>query len=156
MELCCLHPRTVLFPLPTSHMTMDDFVALYINVSLAGHHMGSPALDCLSSTTCHPCYPGESHTAFPFFLFCASFGFPSATMRSALPINLRGYISVHFRCGLLFCRKEITTPDCSDAAPSCYRGEWIIPPTGLQPARQTIVTANGHPLKGPREKTPHH
>jgi hypothetical protein len=40
-------------------MTMDDFVTLYIHVCLAQHHIGSPALDCLFSTTCHPCYPGE-------------------------------------------------------------------------------------------------
>jgi len=32
---------------------------------LGHHHNGSPALDCLSSKTCRPFYPGRSYWPFP-------------------------------------------------------------------------------------------
>ena len=37
-------------------------------MTLYHHHKGSPALDCLSSATCRPCYPGRSSRPFPLYL----------------------------------------------------------------------------------------
>ena len=45
-------------------------------MSLKHHHNGSPALDCLSSAPCRPCYPGRLHEPLPF----------STSVTSAFPI----------------------------------------------------------------------
>ena len=53
----------------------------------------------------------------------------------SLKLYFRGYISVHFRCGLQFCRRKLTTLDYSNAASPCYRDERLISRTGLEPVR---------------------
>jgi hypothetical protein len=56
-------------------------------MTLYHHHEGSPALDCLSSATCRPCYPGRSFRPFPLCLteYC---GLPLLSTGSASPSNL--------------------------------------------------------------------
>jgi len=54
-------------------------------------------------------------------------GLPHMSIGSTLSISLRGYILVHFRYGLRFCREELMTPNYLDATPPYYQGEWIIP-----------------------------
>lgn len=97
------------------------------------HRRGSPALDCLSSVTCRPCYPGRLPAPLPLFQRARS-GLPLLTTGSASPIRLRGYVWVHLRCGLLLRCRELTTPDHSDAAPLGYQVVRTTPWTGLQPA----------------------
>ncbi len=51
-------------PVPHRHRTTisSAYRTIRAPVDIPQHHCsGSPALDCLSSTTCHPCYPGRFH-----------------------------------------------------------------------------------------------
>jgi hypothetical protein len=48
-----------------------------------------------------------------------------------------------FAAARCFAVWELTTSDCSDAAPSCYQGVRTTPWAGLEPARQSAVTAHG-------------
>jgi hypothetical protein len=75
---------------------------------------------------------------------------PCVQKVGSLKLYFRGYISVHFRCGLQFCRRKLTTLDYSNAAPLNYRGARTTPRTGLQPARYSTVTANGYITNGDR------
>lgn len=51
-------------------------------MTLHHHHEGSPALDCLSSATCRPCYPGRLSSPVPLCLtgYC---GLPLTSTGSA-------------------------------------------------------------------------
>lgn len=54
---------------------------------LSHHHTGSPALGCLSSASCRPCYPGRSHRSIPFSKPVRS-GLPHLTTGSASPVQV--------------------------------------------------------------------
>ena len=56
-------------------------------MSLQLHRIGSPALHCLSSMACHPCYPGRSLGRLPLSTpWCC--GLPHLTTGSASPIQV--------------------------------------------------------------------
>ena len=100
-------------------------------MTLYPHHEGSPALVCLSSATCRPCYPGRSSRPFPLYL-SECVGLPLTSTGSASSIlydeATSGFTCVT-ACG--FAIGKLTTPDYSDAASLCYRGVRTIPRAGL-------------------------
>lgn len=100
---------------------------------------------CSSSTTCRSCYPGRLQEPFPFYSLLL-IGLPHMTTASASPFNLRGYIRIHFHCGLSFSLRELTTPDYSDAALEHYQGARTTPRAELKSARPTPVAAYGQRL----------
>ncbi len=93
--------------------------------------IGSPALVCLSSTACHPCYPGRYYRLLPL-TESAIFGLPPCPRGRHLRFGI-DEATCRFACAAAcgFANWELTTPHCSDAAPLNYRGERIIPRTGL-------------------------
>ena len=54
---------------------------------LKHHRIGSPALDCLSPTTCRPCYPGRFDGPLPFSISMTS-AFPTCPLGRHLQIRL--------------------------------------------------------------------
>ncbi|MGA2226963.1 MAG: hypothetical protein ABSH41_21215, partial [Syntrophobacteraceae bacterium] len=119
--------RTLWTP-PTPGTAQCDFVSLYAPVDVPHHRpTGSPALDCLSSATCRPCYPGRSLRQLPLSMPKRN-GLPHMTTGSASSIKLRGYMQVHLRYGLLLCRlgthdpllperRSRVLPGCTDNSP---------------------------------------
>ena len=79
--------QTVLCPPPTSWTIIYDFVSLYINAWVLPNRTGSPALDCLSSITCHPCYPGEIHQQIPLTML-TNIGLPHMSRGSTLSSSI--------------------------------------------------------------------
>jgi len=94
-----LPPQPAAISFPYTHRLM-----------LLKHHCtGPPALHCLSSTTCHPCYPGRPQRPLPFSKSLST-GLPQTSTGSASSSSPRGYIWVHSRYGLLLCQLETYDP----------------------------------------------
>jgi hypothetical protein len=66
--LCCPTSSNGTMNPSDSHTDQKQFRFSLICSSwiLHPHQHGSPALHSLSSLTCHPCYPGRSHSLLPF------------------------------------------------------------------------------------------
>lgn len=114
-----IQPAVISFPYTERFMPLKHYC------------IGSPALVCLSSTACRPCYPGRYYRLLPL-PESAIFGLPHVSTGSASSICI-DEATCRFACAAAcgFANWELTTPDCSDAAPLNYRGERIIPRTGL-------------------------
>ena len=143
-------PQTVLRAPPTPDPGPERFRHCLIRSGwqlIAGHPAGSPALACRSSCACHPCYPGRTEGRFRV---------PSSSL--AFPVCPPGRLLLHLtrlHLSSLALRpahspppsqriRKLTTPGYTDAASRYYEGVRTPPSAGLQPARQTVVTAYGH------------
>ena len=96
---------------------------------LKHHHNGSPALGQISSTTCHPCYPGRLHRPLPLSESVTA-AFPLCPEgRHLLLVNeaTNGFTFVTACC---FANWELTTLCYQNAAPLNYRGESDNSPDG--------------------------
>jgi len=103
-----------------------------VYLSLVGQENFHRALDCLSSATCRPCYPGRSHGPLPFSKSATS-AFPVCQLGRQLQLRL-----TRLRVGSLalrFANWKLTPPCYQDAAPLNYRDVRTIPRTGLEPVR---------------------
>jgi len=129
-------PQTVLWTPPTPGKARCDFVALYASVDVPPSSLyrvsstGPLIFRCMP-----PLLPREKTPAASVL---------SARVHRPSPFDQRvGFSSssyeatCRFTCvaACNFAVWELTTPDCSDAAPACYPGVRTTPGTGLQPAR---------------------
>ena len=104
---------------------------------------GSPALDRSVFKNMPPRLPRETVTITSVL--------PTATRRPSPSDHRVGvsdyvYEATSRFTGVTACSfagGKLTTPCYQDAASSCYQGVRTTPRTGLQPARLTVVTANG-------------
>ena len=104
-------------------------------MSLPHHHEGSPALDCLSSATCRPCYPERSSIPIPFH-WSGCIGLPLTSTESASPslltrlhmgsLALRPAVlpSGNLR-PLITQRRFPVLPGCTDNSPHGTLTRWI-------------------------------
>ena len=90
-------------------------------VLLKHHRIGSPALHCLSSATCRPCYPGRPRRPIPFSGPGAT-AFPIRPLGRHLRYNARLPLGSLIVTACCFANWELTTPCYQDAAPLNYRG----------------------------------
>ena len=121
-------------------------------IFLKHHYIGSPALDCLSSATCRPCYPGRSHGLLPFPKSAAS-AFPICPLGRHLLYSLTR-LPVGFTCvtACCFANWKLTTPCYQDAAPLNYRGESDNPPDGTltRKIKQLLLRTDSAPNSADR------
>jgi len=109
------------------------------------HHEGSPALDCLSSATCHPCYPGRSSRPIPFSL-SECVGLPLLSTESASSFR---FSRLHL--GSLALRPAVLPsgnlrPLITQTPLPCATGvHGQFPGRDFNPLDNSVVTANGQP-----------
>jgi hypothetical protein len=112
-------------------------------MSLQHHHEGSPALDCLSSATCRPCYPGRSSRPIPLCLpECIGLPLTSTGSASSSLLTRLHLGSLALRPAALpsgNSRPMITqTP-----LPCATGGHGQFPARDFNPLDRAVVTANG-------------
>ena len=137
-------PQTVLWTPPTPGTARCDFVSLYAPVGVPQHHpIGSPALDCQSSATCRPCYPGRSPEPIPFSKpWCC--GLPHMTSGSASSDQV-----TRLRAGSLALRPvalpfgNSRPPVARTPLPRATRVYGQFPGRDFNPLDQAVVTAYG-------------
>ena len=113
-------------------------------MSLYHRHEGSPALDCLSSATCRPCYPGRSSSPFPLYL-SECIGLPLTSTGSASPSLL-----TRLHLGSLALRPAVLPsgnlrPMITQTPLPCATGvHGQFPGRDFNPLDRAVVTANRH------------
>jgi hypothetical protein len=123
------------FSFPYTHQLM----------TLYHHHEGSPALDCLSSATCRPCYPGRSSRPIPLYL-SECVGLPLTSTGSASPSLLTRLLlgSLALRPAAL--PSGNLRPLITQTPLPCATGVYgQFPGRDFNPLDKSVVTANGHP-----------
>ena len=72
--------------LPIQPDGLSDLPYIHQLMALCHHRIGSPALHCYSSDTCHPCYPERSAKMIPLS-YLSNSGLPHMTIESASPMR---------------------------------------------------------------------
>ena len=104
--------------LPIRSNGLSDQPYIHQLTALCRHRIGSPALYCYSSDTCHPCYPERSTKMIPLS-YLSNSGLPHMTIGSA---SLNSDEATHrfiFITACTFAHRKLTTPGYPDAASWC-------------------------------------
>jgi len=129
-------PQTVLWTPPTPGKARCDFVALYASVDVPPSSpyrvssTGPLIFRCMP-----PLLPREKTPTASVLLVRVHRPSPADKRVGFSDSSYEATCRFTFVAACIFAVWELTTPDCSDAAPACYPGVRTIPGTGLQPAR---------------------
>jgi len=130
--------------LPTRPGTLSDKPYMHPLTALNRHRIGSPALCCSSSDTCHPCFPERSFETLPFSSPKHS-GLPLMSKRSASPTQL-----TRLHIGSLSLRPaplpmgNLQPPVTRTLLPGAKEAYGQFPLQDFNLLEKTVVTAYGH------------